>query len=436
MAIQEYTITDISSSQAPYVTYNNLVSFVRACLYGVVDRDLTAPPGSPANDQMYIAAAVATGDWAGRENDLLWTQDGGTTWRYIVPSEGWKIWVVDENVFIYFNGSTWDTVDGSIDHNELINTHNLTTDIDHDTITNTHNLTTDIDHDALTNFVADEHIDVTSTFTQDDAQHIATDGIQARDGDGIYVKEDAGEGLTIADGGDATFSQDVTIKAGLANGIIINDGIFREGSNALKIGTNSVEHIRIGSAGKVGIGTTDPKTKLHSTTDTIVGCANAAQADGNLGASQVNIWQDETNDVLKFKGKDSASGVMTWSLPLTLTNYFSHTWTVDGEVTVQDLMNHAMYIASGRTVKLIACTYEIESGTSATFKLKKRSGDGAYGDITGFTSLSCTTTYTRTEPTAVTLADDDVITPEITAVSGTPTDMYITLHFSETWSLA
>ncbi|MHA2062772.1 MAG: hypothetical protein ACXABY_00085 [Candidatus Thorarchaeota archaeon] len=39
----------------------------------------------------------------------------------------------------------------SLNHNSLLNTHNLTTDIDHSTITNTHNLTTDIDHDQLTN---------------------------------------------------------------------------------------------------------------------------------------------------------------------------------------------------------------------------------------------------------------------------------------------
>jgi len=48
-----------------------------------------------------------------------------------------------------------------IDHDNLTNTHDLTTDIDHDTITNNHNLTTDIDHDQLTNFVANKHIDWT-----------------------------------------------------------------------------------------------------------------------------------------------------------------------------------------------------------------------------------------------------------------------------------
>ena len=49
-----------------------------------------------------------------------------------------------------------------IDHNTILNNHNLTTDIDHATITNTHNLTTDIDHDQLTNFVLNEHVDHTA----------------------------------------------------------------------------------------------------------------------------------------------------------------------------------------------------------------------------------------------------------------------------------
>lgn len=48
-------------------------------------------------------------------------------------------------------------VSGTIDHNSLLNTHNLTTSINHATITGAHNLTTDIDHDALTNFTSTEH---------------------------------------------------------------------------------------------------------------------------------------------------------------------------------------------------------------------------------------------------------------------------------------
>jgi microcystin-dependent protein len=41
--------------------------------------------------------------------------------------------------------------EGDINHDNLLNGHNLTTDIDHDVLTNTHNLTTDIDHNTITN---------------------------------------------------------------------------------------------------------------------------------------------------------------------------------------------------------------------------------------------------------------------------------------------
>ena len=56
-----------------------------------------------------------------------------------------------------------------IDHNALQNTHNLTTDIDHNALQNTHNLTTDIDHNALTNYDADRH------YLQTDIEAVDTD---------------------------------------------------------------------------------------------------------------------------------------------------------------------------------------------------------------------------------------------------------------------
>jgi hypothetical protein len=47
--------------------------------------------------------------------------------------------------------NTITTNDGEINHNLLLNTHNLTSDIDHNLLTNTHNLTTDIDHNLIFN---------------------------------------------------------------------------------------------------------------------------------------------------------------------------------------------------------------------------------------------------------------------------------------------
>jgi hypothetical protein len=43
------------------------------------------------------------------------------------------------------------TNDSQIDHNALLNTHNLTSEINHNTITNTHNLTSDINHNSILN---------------------------------------------------------------------------------------------------------------------------------------------------------------------------------------------------------------------------------------------------------------------------------------------
>lgn len=69
--------------------------------------------------------------------------------------------------------------------------------------------------------------------------------------------------------------------------------------------------------GKLGIGTTSPKTKLHSITDTIVGCAGAAQADVSLGNSQVNIWVDESGNNITFKVKYSDGTVKSGTVALT-----------------------------------------------------------------------------------------------------------------------
>jgi hypothetical protein len=77
-------------------------------------------------------------------------------------------------------------------------------------------------------------------------------------------------------------------------------------------------------------------------------------------------------------------------------------------------------LPSGWTAKIVSVRYKIRGGTSATFKMQD---DGA--DITGFTSLSCTTTAAETAPTAVTIADASYLAPVITAVVGSPDNISI-----------
>jgi len=64
---------------------------------------------------------------------------------------------IDHNLLLNTHDLTTD-----IDHNSITNTHNLTTDIDHNSITNTHNLTTDIDHTTIQNIGTNSHLDIDS----------------------------------------------------------------------------------------------------------------------------------------------------------------------------------------------------------------------------------------------------------------------------------
>lgn len=62
----------------------------------VVDKDLAAPPGSPANGSMYIVAAGATGAWSGQSGKLAYWLTTVAAWTFITPADGWSVWVSDE----------------------------------------------------------------------------------------------------------------------------------------------------------------------------------------------------------------------------------------------------------------------------------------------------------------------------------------------------
>ena len=73
--------------------------------FSVLDRDLTAPPGSPADGDRHIVGSGATGDWTGWDlNVALWT-DGA--WLRLPPRAGWRAWIEDEAVLLVYEGSSW-----------------------------------------------------------------------------------------------------------------------------------------------------------------------------------------------------------------------------------------------------------------------------------------------------------------------------------------
>ena len=110
-----------------------------------------------------------------------------------------------------------------------------------------------------------------------------------------------------------------------------------------------------------------------------------------------------------------------------------HTWSVSGEIKVPVGQTDVLpgffvpSLAPGQTAKLVEARHKIGAGTSATVKLQKNGVD-----ITGFTGISVTTTATLTNPADVTLAAGDYIQPVVTAVSGTPTNMTLTISVEYT----
>ncbi|MGP6089735.1 DUF2793 domain-containing protein [Antarctobacter jejuensis] len=97
----------IAAAQAQkHVTHNEALRILDGLVHlSVLDRDLAAPPGSPADGDRYIVASGATGDWAGWDlNVALWT-DGA--WLRLPPRTGWRAWVEDENLLLVFEGFGW-----------------------------------------------------------------------------------------------------------------------------------------------------------------------------------------------------------------------------------------------------------------------------------------------------------------------------------------
>lgn len=85
----------------------NLLKLAQAGFHlSVIDRDLTAPPGSPANGDTYIPAATATGAWTGWEGRIAIYRINA--WVSYVPRKGWMAFIEDEDkIAVYKTGTTW-----------------------------------------------------------------------------------------------------------------------------------------------------------------------------------------------------------------------------------------------------------------------------------------------------------------------------------------
>ncbi|MBY0300003.1 MAG: DUF2793 domain-containing protein [Methylobacterium sp.] len=99
----------LAAAQAQkHVTHNEALTALDTLVQlAVLDKDLTAPPSTPAEGDRYLIASPApTGAWAGWAGRIVRYQDGA--WRAFVPKPGWVAYVADEaDLYTYTGPGGW-----------------------------------------------------------------------------------------------------------------------------------------------------------------------------------------------------------------------------------------------------------------------------------------------------------------------------------------
>ncbi len=84
---------------------------------GVLDKDLSTPPGAPTTGDRYIVGGSPTGDWVGQANALA--EWDGAAWTFDAVASGDSVHVADESRMYRYNGSAWEVIEISMDHGSM-----------------------------------------------------------------------------------------------------------------------------------------------------------------------------------------------------------------------------------------------------------------------------------------------------------------------------
>lgn len=99
-----FSFIEQSQSQKEFTANAALAAIDALMNTGAIDKDIATPPVSPASGDVYIIAASHTGAWAGKAGQITYYNSG---WKFIVPKEGLRLWVKDEDVYYNYNGAAW-----------------------------------------------------------------------------------------------------------------------------------------------------------------------------------------------------------------------------------------------------------------------------------------------------------------------------------------
>jgi hypothetical protein len=177
-------LTLVEQSQAQKeVTVNDAINKIDAILNtGVIDKDLSNPPGSPAEGDVYIVGPAASNDWNGQDDNVAHYTNG--VWAFIAPNEGFTIWVNDEDTLYTWDGTSWidsDTI------SELDNLNHLGVNTTADA---TNKLAVNSGAILFNNDGTDCQIKVNKNATADTASYLFQTGFSGRAEFGLIADDD------------------------------------------------------------------------------------------------------------------------------------------------------------------------------------------------------------------------------------------------------
>jgi hypothetical protein len=154
---------------------------------------------------------------------------------------------------------------------------------------------------------------------------------------------------------------------------------------------------------------------------THTGNAGIHQTHANKSAIDKVIDSGDGSKYLNDKGEYAAI-----SAPST-TKIFNtvHTWAIGAEVTTTMTISPFFFSkAAGQTSRIVKVIYKIASGTSVTAAISQNGS--------GIVNAMNVTTTKVSSPQNITLADEDLLSLSVSAVSGTPKGMTVTVVIEHT----